>query len=328
MYSVAVIGAGRIGTIHAENINNHARLSLRYVVDYHEDSAKNLADKFGAKSTSLEHVLADSSLDAVLIASPTDTHANIILRCIDAGKSIFCEKPIDLNLETSQKCLEAVNAGSIKFLLGFNRRYDPDFSKLKKSIIDGKIGALEMLQITSHDPAPPPVNYINQSGGLFKDMTIHDFDMARWLLNEKITEVFASGSCLVDPAIGEAGDIDSAKIILKTATGKLCTISNSRRAVYGYDQRIEVLGSTGLVKADNILCSHVGLWNADGSQEDRVQDFFLERYEAAYRIEISHFADVLADACAPQTSIEDGVEALRLAEAAAQSMASGQLIRI
>ncbi|PHZ86688.1 inositol 2-dehydrogenase [Paremcibacter congregatus] len=326
MYSIAIIGAGRIGAVHARNAYLHPGLDLRYIVDFQPTSAEDLATEFGTQAGTLDQVLADPQLDAVLIASPTSTHAEYIIKCAEAGKHIFCEKPIDLDLATSEACLQAVMQHEAKFLLGFNRRYDPDFARLKQTIEDGQIGELEMLQITSHDPAPPPVSYINQSGGLFKDMTIHDFDMARWLLGEPVSEIYAAGSCLVDPAIGDAGDIDSAKITLKTASGKLCSISNSRRAVYGYDQRIEAFGSKGLVKADNILCSHVAVWGDQGATKDRVQDFFIERYDAAYRIELDHFVNLLAGNCLPQTTIEDGVEALRLAEAAARSMQEGRAV--
>jgi myo-inositol 2-dehydrogenase/D-chiro-inositol 1-dehydrogenase len=213
-------------------------------------------------------------------------------------------------------------------LLGFNRRFDPNFAALRSRLQQGAVGTLESLQITSHDPAPPPVAYIRTSGGLFKDMAIHDFDMARWLLGEEPTEVFSSASCLVDPAIGAAGDVDTAKTLLKTASGRLCVISNSRRSGYGYDQRIEAFGSRGLVRVDNVLESSVSVWADAGMASDTLQNFFLDRYAEAYRRELAHFADILAGEARPSVGYTDAVAALALAEAAGASARSGQVVHV
>ena len=214
-----------------------------------------------------------------------------------------------------------------RLFLGFNRRFDPNFQALKARLAEGAVGALETLQITSNDPAPPPIAYVKASGGLFKDMAIHDFDMARWLLGEEPTEVFAWGSCLVDPAIGAAGDIDTARTVLKTASGKLCVIANSRRSGFGYDQRIEAYGSAGMVRADNVLESSVQVWAQAGARADRFQNFFLDRYREAYRREMAHFADILGGS-APGVGYADGLAALALAEAAVRSLQSGQPITL
>jgi myo-inositol 2-dehydrogenase/D-chiro-inositol 1-dehydrogenase len=216
----------------------------------------------------------------------------------------------------------------VKLFLGFNRRFDPNFQGLKARLSAGVVGALETVHITSHDPAPPPVAYVKVSGGLFKDMAIHDFDMARWLLDEPITEVFAAASCLVDPAIGEAGDVDTAKILLRTASGKLCVISNSRRSGYGYDQRIEAFGSKGLVRAENVMESTVSVWGEAGATSDAFQNFFLDRYAEAYRREMAHFAQIIRGEALPSVGYADGVEALALAEAAGQSVRTGQVVKL
>jgi myo-inositol 2-dehydrogenase / D-chiro-inositol 1-dehydrogenase len=241
---------------------------------------------------------------------------------------VFCEKPIDLDLQKARDARARLTAPDVRLLLGFNRRFDPNFSALKSRLQHGTVGTLESLQITSHDPAPPPPAYVRTSGGLFKDMAIHDFDMARWLLDEEPVEVFASASCLVDPAIGAAGDVDTAKTLLKTASGRLCVISNSRRSGYGYDQRIEAFGSRGLARADNILESSVSVWADAGMASDALQNFFLDRYAEAYRREIAHFADILAGKARPAVGYEDAVAALGLAEAAGNSARSGLVVRI
>jgi myo-inositol 2-dehydrogenase/D-chiro-inositol 1-dehydrogenase len=234
------------------------------------------------------------------------------------GKAIFCEKPLDLDLSRARSA--APQLSRAKMLVGFNRRFDPHFAALKARIDSNAIGKLESLNIVSHDPAPPPVSYIRTSGGLFKDMAIHDFDMARWLLSEEPVEVFASASCLVDPAIGAAGDVDTARTLLRTETGRLCVISNTRRSGYGYDQRIEAYGSAGTVRADNVLMSTVTTCTESGSASDALQNFFLERYADAYRREMRHFVDILRDGETPLAGYRDGVASLVLAEAAALSV--------
>lgn len=326
MHDIAILGAGRIGRIHAANAARHPGLRLKYIVDPVAAAAESLAADTGAQVATLETALADPSVAGVIIASSTDTHLEYSCRAVAAGKAVFCEKPIDQDLARARSA--SATLGGARLFLGFNRRFDPHFQALKARLDSGAVGTLETVQITSHDPAPPPVSYIKVSGGIFKDMTIHDFDMARWLLAEPVTQVYAAASCLVDPAIGEAGDVDTAKILLRTGSGKLCVISNSRRSGYGYDQRIEAFGSKGMVKADNVLESTVSVWGADGAAADRLQNFFLDRYAAAYRLEMDHFADILSGKAAPAVTYADGVGALALAEAAAQSATSGQVVTL
>jgi myo-inositol 2-dehydrogenase/D-chiro-inositol 1-dehydrogenase len=251
MFNICQIGAGRIGKIHAANVVQHPDARLKYIIDTHAPSAESLAQQYGASVTTIDQALADGEIDAVIIASSTDTHADYMEAAARAGKAIFCEKPIDLDLARVGRCLKVVEDAGVPCALGFNRRFDPMFSALQKRLADGQIGKLELLSITSRDPSPPPAHYIKSSGGLFRDMMIHDFDMARWLLNEEPVEVYATASCLVDPAIGAMGDVDTALVTLKTASGRLCQISNSRRAIYGYDQRIEAHGELGMLRAEN-----------------------------------------------------------------------------
>jgi myo-inositol 2-dehydrogenase / D-chiro-inositol 1-dehydrogenase len=325
MVALALFGAGRIGRIHARNVAAHPDLTLRYVVDPASDAAATLAGADGARVASVQAALADPEIAGVIIASSTDTHLDYCLAAAAAGKAIFCEKPIDLDLGRARAA--AGELASARLLVGFNRRFDPNFTALKAQLDSGALGDIETLNITSHDPAPPPIDYVRVSGGLFRDMAIHDFDTARWLLGETPVEVFAAASCLVDPAIGEAGDVDTAKILLRAASGKLCLISNSRRSGYGYDQRIEAFGSAGMARAGNVAESAVEIWSEGGAATDRFQNFFLDRYADAYRLEMAHFADVLAGA-PPRVGYADGVAALALAEAAAASAATGLPVRL
>lgn len=327
MFDVALFGTGRIGRIHARNISAHPALRLKYLVDPAPETA-GLAAAAGASCADVQHVLADPDIAGVIIATPTHLHLEQCLQAVAAGKAVFCEKPIDLDLKRARAARADLTAAHVRLLLGFNRRFDPNFAALQSRLQHGTVGTLESLQITSHDPAPPPLAYVRTSGGLFKDMAIHDFDMARWLLGEEPVEVFASASCLVDPAIGAAGDVDTAKTVLKTASGRLCVISNSRRSGYGYDQRIEAFGSRGLARADNILESSVSVWADAGMASDALQNFFLDRYAEAYRRELAHFVDILSGKARPAVGYEDAVAALALAEAAADSARSGLVVRI
>jgi myo-inositol 2-dehydrogenase / D-chiro-inositol 1-dehydrogenase len=325
MFEVALLGAGRIGKIHAANAVAHPALSLRYIVDPNPEAAGTLARESDAGVATVEQVLSDGGISGVIVASSTDTHLEYCLRAAAAGKAIFCEKPLDLDLARVDRAAQDLRGA--KLFLGFNRRFDPHFATLKSDLQSGKIGALETLHIISHDPAPPPVSYVKVSGGLFKDMTIHDFDMARWLLGEEPAEVFAMASCLVDPAIAEAGDIDTAKILLKTASGRICLISNSRRSGYGYDQRIEAFGALGALRAGNVMRDTVEAWTAEGVATSPFQNFFLDRYRDAYRREMDHFVEILGGA-APLISFADGRAALVIAEAARRSATSGKPERI
>ncbi len=318
MFNVAIFGAGRIGQIHARNAAAQPELTLKYIVDPNQTAADALARQTAAAVVDMDAALGDGSISGVIIASATGAHLDQSLLAASAGKAIFCEKPLDLDLSRARGAESKLSAA--RLLVGFNRRFDPHFAALKAKIESQAIGKLESVNIVSHDPAPPPLSYIRTSGGLFKDMAIHDFDMARWLLGEDPAEVFASASCLVDPAIGTAGDVDTARILLRTAGGRLCVISNTRRSGYGYDQRIEAYGSAGSARADNVLMSTVSTATERGLASDALQNFFLERYAEAYRREMRHFVDILRDECVPLAGYRDGIAALVLAEAAALSV--------
>jgi myo-inositol 2-dehydrogenase/D-chiro-inositol 1-dehydrogenase len=322
MLAIGLLGAGRIGRIHGGNVAANPRAKLAAVADPDATAAADVAAAFGAKVASIEAIMADKDIGAVMICTPTFTHADFIEQAAKAGKAVFCEKPIDLDLERAEAA--APRFADARVFLAFNRRFDPNFRALKQKLDGGGVGQLETLHITSHDPAPPPAGYIPVSGGLFKDMAIHDFDMARWLLGEDPNEVFAAGACLVDPEIGRLGDIDTAKTILRTPSGKLCVISNSRRSGYGYDQRIEAFGSQGALRAANVVETTVETWTEAGAQADQFQNFFLDRYAEAYRMEIAHFADMLARGATPQIGYADGVAALKLATAAQASLQQGK----
>ncbi|MCM2397310.1 inositol 2-dehydrogenase [Rhizobium sp. S95] len=316
---LALLGAGRIGKVHAQAIASDSRAKLVAVVDAVAEAAQAIADQAGCKVSTIDAVLADPEVDAVVICTPTNTHADLIERFAKAGKAIFCEKPIDLDVARAKACLEVVRQTGARVMLGFNRRFDPHFRAVRKAIEDGTIGKVEMVTITSRDPGPPPASYIKVSGGIFRDMTIHDFDMARFLLGEEIVSVTAFGSVLVDPEIGKLGDYDSASIILTTASGRQAMISNSRRASYGYDQRIEVHGSLGAVSAENQRQVSIEIATGNGYTRPPLHDFFMTRYTAAYAAEISAFIDSIVEGTPPSPSAEDGLIALQLADAALRS---------
>jgi myo-inositol 2-dehydrogenase/D-chiro-inositol 1-dehydrogenase len=318
MFNVALFGAGRIGQIHARNAAAATGLNLKYIVDPNQAAADALAKSTGAAVVDADVAFGDAAISAVIIASATNAHLDQALRAQAAGKIIFCEKPLDLEFKRARGAAPQLERATM--LMGFNRRFDPHFQALKTRLDAGAVGRLETLSIISHDPAPPPVAYIRVSGGLFKDMAIHDFDTARWLMGEEPAEVFSSASCLIDPAIAGAGDVDTAKTILRTATGRLCVISNSRRSGYGYDQRIEAYGSTGSLRADNVLESTVSSWGERGGAGDALQNFFLDRYAEAYRREMAHFSAILRGESAPAVGYRDALQALALAEAAALSV--------
>ncbi|WP_075258475.1 inositol 2-dehydrogenase [Herbaspirillum camelliae] len=328
MIDVAIFGAGRIGKIHAANIAAQAGVRLKYVCDVHAESAAALAQRHGAQVGRVEQVLDDSSVAAVVIASSTDTHADLILRAAAAGKAIFCEKPVDLDLQRAQACAEAVRAAGVTCMIGFQRRFDPTFESLSRRLEAGEIGDPEMLLVTSRDPGAPPLSYIASSGGIFKDMLIHDFDIFRWILADEAVSVFATGSCLTDPAIATAGDVDSTAVTLTTRSGRLCQINTSRRAAYGYDQRFEVLGSKGMLQAGNHRPTEVVAATASQVSSDLPEHFFLERYRAAYAREMDHFFQAMHSGAPVRTSIEDGVKALQLAEAAATSWREQRIVRL
>jgi myo-inositol 2-dehydrogenase/D-chiro-inositol 1-dehydrogenase len=328
MINFCQFGAGRIGAIHARNISGHPDARLHIVVDPDGAAAERLAGCFGAVVASQAEALADPTVNAVMIASSTDTHADLVEAAARAGRAVFCEKPLDLNRRRGEACVAVARECGVPLMVGFNRRFDPNFARLETQIRDGRIGRLELLTITSRDPAPPPIEYVRRSGGLFRDMTIHDFDMARWLLGDEPVEVFAAASALVDPAIGEEGDVDTAVVTLRTQSGALCQISNSRRAAYGYDQRIEALGSKGALRAENVVESTVSFAGTEGVIADKPLPFFLERYADAYRRELAHFIGAIVDGTPPLIGGEDGVKALELADAALESLRTGRAVSI
>ncbi len=328
MTDVALFGAGRIGKIHAGNLVRQPGVRLKYVVDVNAAAAADLAQKYGAQVGSAEQVFGDADVKAVVIGSSTDTHAELIQRAAAAKKAIFCEKPVDLSLARARDCAGGVAKAGVTCLIGFQRRYDPTFAALKDRLAAGEIGEPEMLLVTSRDPGPPPVDYIKVSGGIFKDMLIHDFDVFRWILGDEAATVHATGSCLTDPAIATAGDIDSTVVTIRTRRGRLAQINTSRRAAYGYDQRFEVLGSKGMLQAGNHKPTEVTAATSAAVSVDKPEHFFLERYRVAYANEMAHFFDALAKGAPVKTTIEDGVKALELAEAATTSWREKRIVEL
>jgi len=328
MIEVALFGAGRIGKIHAGNVASEAGARLRYVVDPDADAARTLAALHGARVATVAQVFEDRGVGAVLICSSTDTHADLILAGAAAGKQIFCEKPVDLAIGRARGCAEAVARAGVTCMIGFQRRFDPTFAALKARLVAGEIGTPEMLVVTSRDPGAPPIPYIKSSGGIFKDMLIHDFDVFRWILDDEAETVHANASCLVDPAIAEAGDADCTAVTIRTKRGRLCQINTSRRAAYGYDQRFEVLGSGGMLQAGNHVPTEVVASTATAVSRDLPEHFFLERYRAAYANEMRHFFAVLGGNEKLRTTVDDGLKALELAEAAATSWREGRVVRM
>ena len=329
MIGFAVLGCGRIGRMHARNIRSHPRADLVSCYDIVSKAAEDTARELGAKAAgSINDVFSDRRVQAVLIASSTDTHVDLITRSVKAGKAALCEKPIDLDMGRVDGCWREIGGLHPMLMIGFNRRFDPSFQTLRDRIQAGEIGNLEQVVITSRDPEPPPAHYIPHSGGLFRDMTIHDFDMARYLAGE-IVEVQAIGANLVDPAIGELGDIDSAMVLLRAAGGALVHINNSRRCAYGYDQRIEVFGGKGMLQARNRHPNTIEFWG-DGwtHARDPLMTFFVERYRDAYNAEIEYFVDCLENGREPVPGFADGREALRLADAALESLRAGKAVKL
>ncbi|WP_108260006.1 inositol 2-dehydrogenase [Mangrovicoccus ximenensis] len=324
MLRVGLLGAGRIGQVHAVNIAGHAKSELVAVSDVFAAASESLAAQFGAKAASSDEILADDSIDAVLVATSTDTHSDLIEKATAAGKAVLCEKPVDLSLARAQACQRKAAETGKPVMIGFNRRFDPNFGALKASLLAGEIGKAELLSLTSFDPAPPPVSYIKVSGGLFRDMMIHDFDMATFLMGEAPVSVQAVGSAVVDPAIGEAGDVDTAVVTLTYADGRIAVIKNSRRAVYGYDQRVELLGSEGLLQAANMLENTVSKSTVAGVVSAKPTYFFLERYMPAYLREWDAFVTAVLEGAPMPVTLEDGITALALAEAATESAKTGR----
>jgi myo-inositol 2-dehydrogenase/D-chiro-inositol 1-dehydrogenase len=328
MIDVAIFGAGRIGTIHAGNLVLQPGVRLKYVVDVNEAAANALAERHGAQAATIDVPFADAAIHAIVIASSTDTHADLILRAAAAGKHIFCEKPVDLTIERARRCADAVARAGVRCLIGFQRRYDPTFAALQARLAAGEIGDPEMLVVTSRDPGAPPVSYLTVSGGIFKDMLIHDFDIFRWILDDEAVSIYATASCLTDPAIAAVGDADSTAVTIRTRRGRIGIINTSRRAAYGYDQRFEVLGSKGMLQAGNHRPTEVVAATQSDISADLPEHFFLERYRVAYAREMAHFFDALASGKPLITTVDDGLRALELAEAAALSWREGRVVTL
>lgn len=323
-----ILGAGRIGKVHARAVAADSGARLVAVTDAIDAAAEALSSAYGCEIRTIDGIIQADDIDAVIICTPTDTHADLIEAAVKAGKAVFCEKPVDLDVQRVRDVLKVVAAEKGTLMVGFNRRFDPDFMAVKAAIDAGSVGHVEMVTISSRDPGAPPYDYITRSGGIFRDMTIHDFDMARWLLGEEVETVQAAASVLVDPKIGELGDYDSVNVILRTRSGRQAVITNSRRATYGYDQRIEVLGSKGAVSALNMAEANIEIATADGFHRPPLLNFFMTRYVAAYANEIAGFIAAITNGTSMPTTGEDGLRALLLAEAALESVTSGRTVTV
>lgn len=331
MVNIAVLGCGRIGVMHARNIANHPRARLATVFDIYQPSADKVAAELGVKTSgSIAEVLADPGVDAILIATSTDTHADILEQAVAAGKPILCEKPIDLSLARVNACFEKIRNAHVPIMLGFVRRFDPGHRTTRDAVRRGDIGDLHQVMITSRDPGMAPAAYLRVSGGIFRDMTIHDFDMARFMLGEDPVTVFATGSRLVNPALmDELQDYDTVCVTMTTASGKQCVINNSRQAVYGYDQRVEALGTLGLASSQNRKNHEATLHTSTFTERSEpYQNFFIERYEQAFADEISEFVDAIENKREPEVGFADGRLALMLAEAALKSAQTGRVVHM
>jgi len=293
-----IIGAGRIGRVHAETLAFRLpEAEIVAVTDANREAAEQLAARCGIPTVAAtsEELLADPRIEAVLICSPTPTHADLIVSAAKAGKHIFCEKPIAFSLAKIDAALAAVQAAGVQLQIGFNRRFDANFARVRQAVASGEIGKPHLMHIISRDPAPPPAQYVAQSGGIFLDMTIHDFDMARFLMGEEVEEIYTSGGCMIDPAIGKAGDLDTALIVLRFKSGAIATIDNSRKAVYGYDQRVEVLGSEGKIETNNCYPNQASISGAKNVYRDLPLNFFMERYTESFATELKSFTDAVLE---------------------------------
>ena len=328
-FNIALFGAGRIGTVHAGNIAEHSESRLEYVVDPANASAEALAARLGATVATEDEVWASPKVDAIVIGTATASHAELIEKGLKSGKAVFCEKPIDLSMKRVEEVMSVVKASASPLFLAFNRRFDPGILEMKRRIVAGEIGALELVTVISKDPAGGlPIEYLKTSGGMFRDMTIHDFDMARHIMGEEFVSIQATAGSLTDPAIKEIGDIDTATVSMQTASGRIAVIINSRRASYGYDQRVEAHGALGMLRTQNVPQHQLVRERAEGVQRAMSQFFFVERYAQSYANEWSHFVRVLKGEEAPSPSGEDGHKALGLAEAAYRSLETQQRVAI
>ena len=325
----AVAGLGRIGKIHLENLLQMNDIEVVAAMDPLKDSQQYAREKNISHITSTYEALLESTdFDAIVICSPTDTHADYVELAAKKGIHIFCEKPLDLSLERVAEVLDVVSKTNVKLMIGFNRRFDNEFKKIQELVKDGAIGDPHIVKITSRDPGAPPVSYIKSSGGLFLDMSIHDFDMARFVTGKEVVEVYAKGAVLINPAIGEAGDIDTAVIMLTYNDGTMAIIDNSREAAYGYDQRVEVFGSKGMVQANNNFHDSHKLYNNKGIQAALPLHFFLERYAQAYKSEMSEYIKSLKNGKEVPVSGIDGMSSLKIGLAAIKSIQEKRSVRI
>ncbi len=328
---IGVIGAGRIGKVHVAALSQGVpEAEVIAIADIDLNSATTLAENFGISQVSENYkdILKNKDVDAVVICSPTDTHAQYIVEAANAGKHIFCEKPIDLSLVTIQNALDAVEKAGVKLMIGFNRRFDTNFMKMKQMVEEGKIGDPHILKITSRDPAPPPAKYSAVSGGMFLDMTIHDFDMARYIVGSEVTDVYTKACVLVDPEIGKAGDVDTAIITLTFENGAIGVIDNSRKAIYGYDQRLEIFGSKGMVNVDNNYPENHRYYSADGVHKSLPLNFFMDRYTEAYANEMKAFCKALSDNTELPVSGKDGLISVAIAIAAKKSFLENRSVKL
>lgn len=330
MLSFALFGCGRIGKMHADYVAAHPRAKLAWVYDVHGPSAQELAAKHGAKgAASPEEALADPEVGAVLIASSTDTHVDLLTRAAKAGKAVLCEKPIDLDIKKVDACWQEIGKLGVPVQIGFNRRFDPSFAELKRASAAGEIGEVRQVIITSRDPGVPPDSYMKVAGGLLRDMTIHDFDLARFMLPEEPVEVVAFANALIEERVRALGEVDTAMVLLRTASGKQACITNYRAAVYGYDQRLELVGEKGMLKAENRRATTVERWTRERTAAlDPILDFFIERYREAYEAEIHAFVAAVLDKKPVPVGFDDGRRALLLANAAYESMATGRVVKL
>ena len=329
--NIGIIGAGRIGQVHAETIAFRLPEAVpAAITDINADAAQAVAAGCGIATVakSSDEILADPKIDAVLICSSTDTHSGLVVAAARAGKHIFCEKPIDHSLEKIDRALEAVEKAGVKLQVGFNRRFDPNFERVRKAVVSGEIGKPHLMHIISRDPAPPPISYVKVSGGMFLDMTIHDFDMARFLIGDEVDEIYTAGGVMVDPAIGKAGDLDTALVVLRFRNGVIGTIDNSRKAVYGYDQRVEILGSEGSIATGNCYPNQAVISTATAVRRDLPLNFFMDRYTESFANELREFvAAVIEDKPVPVSGI-DGRIPVVMALAARRSYDEGRPVKL
>jgi len=330
MVGIAVLGAGRIGKIHAASVAANPKAKLVAVADPFPEAVEPLAKALGAEAMSDPMAaIARPDVDAVVIGTPTDTHVALLLKAVELGKAVLCEKPIDLDIAKSESAAAEVERVGGRVMLAFNRRFDSTFAAMRRAIDAGRIGEVRQVIISSRDPGMPPASYVKSSGGIFRDMTIHDLDMARWLLGEEPVLVTAVGARLIDPTLSQYEDYDTAMVLLQTASGQQAHINNCREAVYGYDQRVEVLGATGMLTQDNLRPTTMRVTTAETTDaREPLLNFFLERYAQAYRSEMEAFVDALADEKPMPTTVRDGVKALRLAECAVESVRTSRTVAV